>query len=136
MVISMYIFCFFKKAVQIDHKPVQVFVRGLFLLRNQLNMIQFVNSLETLLPNANQLIQAYFNHRLLQKPFNQFLIPKIQADSILLYKEWFVFFGLACSDLHKYESVTQIYNSLTLNYQEFYDHIIGPKTLILAVFYE
>jgi hypothetical protein len=115
-IFAMLIYCFTRKSVPIDQKPLTFVLLGIFGHDETIDLLSFSTAINTLLPNTTALIRNYFNHRLLQKPFSQMKIPHISEDSSILNKEWLAVFGIAHNDLHKFENLRHIYTSITLDY--------------------
>jgi hypothetical protein len=133
----MYIFCFTRKSVPIDQKPITFILFGIYGSDLVVEFPTFIQQINLILPNFNNLIRFYFNHRLLQKPFNQMKIARMNDDSSILNKEWVAVLGLAHNELHRFENLRNVYTSITLDYQELYDSLInsGPNSLLVCVFY-
>jgi len=85
----------------------------------------FLALVDATFPYANKLITQYLQNRLLQKPFNQMRIAKIDKDSFILKYEWLAILGMASAELHKHGQLTLLYQSalIGISYQEIFQYL-------------
>lgn len=87
---------------------IELLVNSMFR-EKQMKTIDFLAIIDANFPYINKLIKIYLSNRLLQKPFNQMRIAKIDKDSFILKYEWLAILGLASAELHKHGQFTLLY---------------------------
>ncbi|CAD8068326.1 unnamed protein product [Paramecium sonneborni] len=126
-------FCIRKQ--QIDASVLETLVNSLFK-EKQMKINEFLSILEANFPHVQKLIRLYLQYRLLQKPFNQMRVAKIDKDSFSLKYEWLAIMGLATSELHRHGQLTLLYQSAlqSINFQEILISMQQTQILFVATF--
>ncbi|CAD8095650.1 unnamed protein product [Paramecium primaurelia] len=126
-------FCIRKQ--QIDAQVLEILIHSLFK-EKQMKTNEFLSIIEANFPYIQKLIRLYLSYRLLQKPFNQMRVAKIDKDSFSLKYEWLAIMGLATSELHRHGQVTLLYQSAlqSINLQEILISMQQTQTLLVVTF--
>ncbi|CAD8058901.1 unnamed protein product [Paramecium primaurelia] len=126
-------FCIRKQ--QIDASVLETLVNSLFK-EKQMKINEFLSIMEANFPHVQKLIRLYLQYRLLQKPFNQMRVAKIDKDSFSLKYEWLAIMGLATSELHRHGQLTLLYQSAlqSINFQDILNFMQQTQILFVATF--
>ncbi|CAD8117878.1 unnamed protein product [Paramecium sonneborni] len=126
-------FCIRKQ--QIDFQVLEIMIYSLFK-EKQMKINDFLSIMEANLPYIQKLIRLYLSYRLLQKPFNQMRVAKIDKDSFSLKYEWLAIMGLATSELHRHGQLTLLYQSAlqSINIQEILISMQQTQILLVVTF--